>query len=1098
MTDIGVPKDEPVVPTPDQRADVERVLDLVSDAVIAVDNDDRITSWNRAAHDIYGWSREEAIGQRLSELIPAVYLDQSLNEIRKAISAAGSWRGEVIQRDRDGVAHIVNSAVALLTDANGTVVGMLGVNRDVTSWRNAESVAGSERSRLASLVEHGSELITVVSEGLVSYVSPAALKMLGYAPDDIEGTPGIQLVHPDDIDHVLGVIRALRDVPSGAPPAEFRMRRADGTWCWVETRFTDLRDDPAVRGIVTNSREITFRKQGEQLIAGEAEILGMVAAGRPLRETLARVATLLADAAPRLRCSAHEIRAGSTLSVVLASSLPEALAAAIEMSSADQLFGWTVDESGSAEMLSCSSGTGEAGELSELAGAYGLANWAVFPVRDSAIRLPVATLMVFWADGSELDAAELMACRHFRHLAEMAVGRSRVDSELVYRSQRDILTGLYNRPSCIEAISAGLGRRGRGTSAVFALGLDHFKTINSSFGHAAGDDVLRAVAELLEVLSGDDAIVARVAGDEFLIYAEHLRNEHEAVRVAHALHQALALPFGVNDVQVSVTASIGVAIAPETASVTAVDLVRDADLAMHRAKSLGRDRTELFDEELRARTDLRIALERGLELALDQHELESYFQPIVDISSGTVRGVEALVRWHHPTMGLLAPADFIGVAEETGAIVPIGLWMLENACRTAATWRSLRPDRLLHVSVNLSGRQLGDDKLPAFVHRVLAETELEPALLCLEITESVLMEDAHASVAALRHLKALGVRLAVDDFGTGYSSMAYLKRFPVDELKIDRSFIDGLGQEPEDTAIVAAIMGLANALGLEVVAEGVETAVQAGELLRLGAHLGQGYLWSRPLNPDAISAALEAPSLVPAQKFSTDVAVPTTDPAEPPTDDIVAVLAHELRNPLTVISGYADTIESFEHASDRAMAFTAMRRNVSRMLAVLDSFNALRDLDQGSLVLHRTPVTLDALIQEVVSDAAPNLTRHTLAVGEIAPCALDIDVVCIHQVLVNLLTNAGKYTPPGTAITLSARCSGTSVTIVVADDGAGIPPQHVAVAFRKFGRLDRRSRGTGIGLYLARGFARAHGGDLTYRRGSPSGSEFWLTLPCSS
>ncbi|GAC1598520.1 MAG: hypothetical protein NVS3B21_24110 [Acidimicrobiales bacterium] len=1093
MTDIGVPKGGPVVPPPDERVDIEGILDLVSDAVIAVDNDDRITSWNRAASTIYGWSEEEAVGQRLRDLVPAVYLDQSLSEIRKVIRAAGSWRGEVVQRDRNGVAHIVNSAVALITDASGTVVGMLGVNRDVTSWRHAESVADAERSRLASLVEHGSELITVVTDGLVSYVSPAALDMLGYAPDAIEGTPGIDLVHPDDVDLVLRAVRALRDVPSGGPPAECRMRRADGMWCWVETRFTDLRNDPAVRGIVTNSREITFRKQGEKLIAGEAEILGMVAAGRPVRETLARVSTLLSEAAPRLVCSAHEIRTDATLSSAFASALPDALATALEMSSPDQLFGWTVDESGSAEMLS--SGSGDAGELSELARAYGLASWAAFPVRDATVRLPVAILTVFWPDESELGPSELMACRHFRHLAEMAVGRSRVDSELVYRSQRDMLTGLFNRPACMEAISAGLGRRARGTSAVFALGLDQFKAINSSFGHSSGDDVLRAVAELLEVMSGESSIVARVAGDEFLVYADHLRNEHEAVRVASALHQALALPFGVNDVQVRVTASIGVAIAPESANVTASDLVRDADLAMHRAKALGRDRTELFDEELRARTDLRTALERGLETALDQHELESYFQPIVDISSGTVRGVEALVRWHHPTMGLLSPADFIGVAEETGAIVPIGRWMLGTACRAAAVWRSLRPDRPLHVSVNLSARQLGDDSLPAFVQRVLAETELEPALLCLEITESVLMEDADASVAALRQFKALGVRLAVDDFGTGYSSMAYLKRFPVDELKIDRSFVDGLGHEPEDTAIVAAIMGLASALGLDVVAEGVETAVQACELLRLGAHVGQGYLWSRPLSPAGIAAALEAPSLVPAQMLSPDVPVPTIDPAEQPTDDIVAVLAHELRTPLTVISGYADTIESFEHASDRAMAVTALRRNVSRMLAVLDSFNALRDLDQGSLVLHRTRVTLDAVIDDVVGDAAAALTRHSLVVGEVEPWPLDIDAVCIHQVLVNLLTNAAKYTPAGTTVTLSVRDSATSVTIVVADEGAGIPAQQVAVAFRKFGRLDRRSRGTGIGLYLARGFARAHGGDLTYRRGSPSGSEFWLTLP---
>ncbi|GAC1517959.1 MAG: hypothetical protein NVS1B12_07740 [Acidimicrobiales bacterium] len=660
------------------------------------------------------------------------------------------------------------------------------------------------------------------------------------------------------------------------------------------------------------------------------------------------------------------------------------------------------------------------------------------------------------------------------------------------RDRRDALTHLYNRAAAVELIGLALARRKRGLAAVFAVGLDHFKAINLGVGHDAGDEVLRAVAELLHAQAGEDAIVARAAGDEFVIYLDHLRDEHEAVRRASALRQALSVPFGFEATQFRVTASIGVAIAPEAGNVTVAHLTRDADLAMRRAKSLGRDRTELFDERLRSRSELRLALETGLDVALAEEQFEAYYQPVVDIATGVVRGVEALIRWHHPDVGLVPPADFIGVAEESGAIIGIGRWIIAAACREAASWRSIRPDRPLSVAVNLSALQLKDGDLPAFLADVLAATELEPALLCLEITESVLMEDAAASVSALRRLKAVGVRLAVDDFGTGYSSMAYLKRFPVDELKIDRSFVDGLGQEPEDTAIVAAIIGLGNALGLDLVAEGVETVVQARELLRLGATHAQGYLWSHPLPHDGIAAALDTAALGPACLDGT----PSTPDAELPPDDIVAVIAHELRTPLTVISGFADAIELFGD-DDRRTAFESIRRNVARMLGVLDSFNALRDLDQGSLTLQPQPVLLDSLLDEVVRDVAPNLRNHELVVGPIPGCPLEVDVVRIHQVLVNLLTNAAKYSPAGTTVTLDACCGATEVIVTVSDEGGGIPAEQVALAFRKFGRLDRRSRGTGIGLYLARGFARAHGGDLSYRRAPGGGSEFRLTLPLS-
>ena len=1056
-------------------------LDLVSDAVIEVDNDARIIAWNRAAEQIYGWTAAEAVGADVNALLPSMFPGTTVEAVRAKVEGEGGWHGDVVHRDRKGEAHLVNTALTLVTDGDGRVIGKIAVNRDVTHWRAAQAEAEIERTRMEKLVAHSSELIAVVgSDGRLSYASPAVSVLFGIDTQSASPARMADLVHPDDLTAMRVTMAGTPLTPAAPYSTELRLRRADGSWCWVQSELTDMRNEPAVGGVVVNCHDITDRRQADLLVAGEADVLEMISVGVPLAEIVRRMLTLLRHIAPRLVASVHHVGANGELRGLATDQLKPAMREAMERATPEQLFGaWTAEEV---------AGCGTAA-LDAVAASCGLRRWMTLPILGGSGEA-VATLTVLWSGEAGMAPNELRACRHLRHLAEMAMGRHRLDLELVHRSQRDALTQLYHRAACMELIGLALTRRNRGVAAVFAVGLDHFKNINGGLGHEAGDEVLRAVAELLHVQAGADAIVARAAGDEFLIYVDHLRDEHEAVRRASALRQALSVPFGSESTQFRVTASIGVAVVRAAGNVTVTDLTRDADLAMRRAKSLGRDRTELFDEELRARSELRLALESGLDIALAEEQFEAYYQPVMEIATGTVRGVEALIRWHHPQFGLVSPGDFIGVAEETGAIIGIGRWMIAAACREAATWRAIRPDRPLTVSVNLSALQLKDTELASFLSEVLVATELEPALLCLEITESVLMEDAVASVAALRRLKAVGVRLAVDDFGTGYSSMAYLKRFPVDELKIDQSFVDGLGCEPEDTAIVTAIIGLADALGLAIVAEGVETEVQARELLRLGADQAQGFLWSPPLPTDGIAAALEAPALGPA---ALDIA-PLTDAVAQPPDDIVAVIAHELRTPLTVISGFADAIELLGD-DDRGSAVEAIRRNVARMLSVLESFNALRDLDQGSLVLRAERVLLDRLLDEVVRDVAPNLRGHQLVIGPVPSCPIDVDVTRIHQVLANLLTNAAKYSPGGSAISLEATCGPTEATVTVTDEGDGISPELVALAFRKFGRLDRRSRGTGIGLYLARGFARAHGGDLVYRRRAGGGSELRLTLP---
>jgi diguanylate cyclase (GGDEF)-like protein len=392
---------------------------------------------------------------------------------------------------------------------------------------------------------------------------------------------------------------------------------------------------------------------------------------------------------------------------------------------------------------------------------------------------------------------------------------------------------------------------------VLFIDLDRFKPINDSLGHATGDEVLRAIAVRLTTLMRADDTVARLAGDEFVVIVENLQAPEVAVRLAERVVTALSRPIstevGIVVHEVSVGASVGVAFADGGAEPTAEDLLRDADVAMYRAKQRGRGRVEVFDEALRIAVESRLETQNDLRHAIDGGQIRAFYQPIVDTGSGAVVGFEALARWQHPVRGLLAPSAFIDVAEETGLIVPLGARMLALACAQTARWRQDRPGwDGLHVAVNVSGTQFTHPSFVPAVAAVLADTGLDPDALWLEITETSIMADAEAAAQTLGAIRALGVHLAIDDFGTGYSSLAYLRRFPVESLKIDRSFVAGIGINREDEAIVDMVLSLARALRLHVVAEGVETADQLAHVRRLGCAFVQGYHFGRPMPPEEI------------------------------------------------------------------------------------------------------------------------------------------------------------------------------------------------------------------------------------------------------
>ncbi|WP_256824103.1 putative bifunctional diguanylate cyclase/phosphodiesterase [Pseudomonas kurunegalensis] len=447
----------------------------------------------------------------------------------------------------------------------------------------------------------------------------------------------------------------------------------------------------------------------------------------------------------------------------------------------------------------------------------------------------------------------------FFAFAHDITARKAAEQELEHRALHDPLTGLPNRVLVLDRLQQCLARRDEATSglAVLFIDLDHFKRINDSFGHDAGDQVLITVAQRLQRAMRPADTVARLAGDEFVMVCPDVACYRDATVIARRLQEALVLPIHLNEDNLFVAASIGIAMA--TSGCDAEKLIGSADIAMYEAKTGGRARYQLFDEQMQMQVTTRLHLENDLHRALVCGEFRLYFQPVIAAASGAVVSVEALLRWQHPEKGLLLPAEFIPVAEDTGLIVPIGIWVIEETCRLAKTWSVLRDAGLpLGVAVNLSARQLIQSDLVETVQRIFRANAFDATRIefGFEVTETAVMGDPAAAASTLQALRDLGAHISIDDFGTGYSSLAYLKRFPVDTLKVDRSFVMNIPDDHVDQAIVRAVTDLAHSMQLTVVAEGVETAEQAQVLRHLNVDLLQGFLYARPMPAEQLENLL--------------------------------------------------------------------------------------------------------------------------------------------------------------------------------------------------------------------------------------------------
>jgi diguanylate cyclase (GGDEF)-like protein/PAS domain S-box-containing protein len=696
------------------------------------------------------------------------------------------------------------------------------------------------------------------------YVSPQVEEILGYRPEEFVRDPGLwaRLLHHEDRDGALELETEERLGKRDTRPVEYRMCRRDGSVVWMHDEAVLEADEegvPVWHGVLY---DVSERKRAErelqQALSQQAVVarLGERALQNGDPEELMAVATELIGKVPGVHsaCIWELGRDGRRLN--LRAGLDEAVTGAGRRVSAarDSHAGAALDSGTHAIVPDWEQEPRHT--MPPVLRVFGAAS-SLAVVIDGKNR-PFGVLDVHSVEPRRFTAKDVPFVQAAANVLADAIERHSADQALRYRVLHDSLTGLPNRLSFVDSLGESLANAAVSGSPVgiLFLDLDHFKLINDSLGHHAGDALLRAVAPRLRAHLRPGDVVARFGGDEFGILIDRLADEGEAVAIADRVGAAFAQPFSIDGVDHFVSASIGVAVARpgEERPVNAELLIRDADAAMYRAKEGGRARCVLFDAEMRAGAVRQLEVERELRHALDRDELTLHYQPVVHLRSGEINGLEALVRWRHPERGMLDPAEFVSIAEESGLIEPIGRWVQERACRQALEWHQLRPDsRPLDVAVNLSARQVAQRDFAASVEEVIARTGLDPVHLRLEITESVLVEESATAISSLEELNELGVRLVLDDFGTGYSSLAYLHRFPFHALKIDRSFVEALGIEQEATAIVEAIIGMARALSVEVIAEGVENEVQLAELQRLDCDYAQGHLFQAAMPEREVS-----------------------------------------------------------------------------------------------------------------------------------------------------------------------------------------------------------------------------------------------------
>ncbi|MEW6716729.1 MAG: EAL domain-containing protein [Chloroflexota bacterium] len=823
--------------------------------------------------ELHGYDHpDELVGRSSFDLIAQEDHQRAAQNMQRTLEDECLRSVEYTFLKKGGKRFTAELNATLIRDSKGQPQSFIATTRDITDRKQAEQSLQENEKKYRTFVEKSLQGLAVIDENFsIVYSNPAFSEISGYSLQDLQNLSSEQvmnLIHPDDQRMVW---QNFRDRLSGKLiPSRYQYRaiRKDGKIIWLDMFATRIEymGRPAIQAVFI---DITDRRLAEQVKERRVHRQEMLLeAARHLTESLETEKVLF-----RIASDAKEILEAYGVAIYFLESDGKTLkpAVSVEPLYEEEVLSTSIDIDNSFTGLAIKEKkTMVFNDPEDYVHGFQIPGT---PVEENECVITIPLMiddkiiggMCINRLGVTFSAEDVALAETYAAYASTALKntqivdelqheiqeRKRIEKQLQHDAFHDPLTNLSNRALLIDRLGRSIERAKRHEDYLFAvlfMDLDRFKVVNDSWGHAMGDQLLIALARRLESNMRSMDTLARLGGDEFVILIEDIESSQDAILVAERIRSEIKRPFHVNGHEVFTTASIGVVLS-HTGYHNPEDALRDADIAMYRAKERGKDCYEVFDTLMRKRAIERLNLETEIRQGISNKEFVNYYQPIVQMDDGQIIGFETLLRWHHPKKGIIPPSDFLYVAEETGLIIPIGRTVIYEACSQMVKWQNQYPkDQPLTISVNLSAKQFTHPDLIKDLQHILAKTKLNPNSLKLEITEGVIMEDVDLSTTILSKLRELGSQIEMDDFGTGYSSLVKLHQFPIDALKVDRAFVLQMSEGDEKLVIVRTIVSLANALGMNAVAEGVETSEQLSLLCRLGCKFGQGFYFSKPVD----------------------------------------------------------------------------------------------------------------------------------------------------------------------------------------------------------------------------------------------------------
>ena len=784
------------------------IVELAQEGIWQIDAEDRTVFVNRKMAEILGFKPEEMLGKTLFDFMDEedkAITKRNLERRRQGVGEEHEFR--FVRKDGSELMVLV-SAMPLFDD-HGNYTGSFAMVSDITERKRWETALIQSEKNFRTLVEDANVGILLHHQGKHEFANARLLQMLGYTLEEFRNTTMKDIVHPDEYDRVLSRFRARMEGKAAPTTYETILQARDGRAVAVELTSTKTAWEGKPAGLVL-LRDITDQKQAIEQMHKLSSAVEQTADAVIITDPQGVIEYVNA-AFERITGYSRDEAVGQTPALIKSDRQEPEFYKNL----------WRTILSG--EIYN------DIFVNRRKDGKLYYEEKTITPLKDASGRIT-----------------------HFVSTGKDVTERTRILERLQYMAQHDALTDLPNRTLLLDRLKRALvrARRHKRILAVMFIDLDRFKNVNDSLGHEAGDQMLQQLSERLQQCVREDDTVARFGGDEFVILLDDMDRESDIREMAQKILGGLASPFQVGSQQLYISASIGISLYPYDGDDYSA-LLKNADVAMYRAKELGKNTYQFYSADMSARAFERLTMESSLRHALERGEFRLYYQPQIDVRSGLPIGVEALLRWEHPDLGLVMPANFMPLLEETGLIVPAGEWVLNTACAQLRAWHD-EGWPSLRMAVNLSARQFNSESLVASVEKALALLGDDLSCLEFEITESILMQNAQSTIEILSHLSATGCRFAIDDFGTGYSSLSYLKRFPINVLKIDRSFVRDIPEDKDDAAIVNTIIAMAHSLKLEVIAEGVETEEQLGFIRACGCDGMQGYLFSRALPAEEV------------------------------------------------------------------------------------------------------------------------------------------------------------------------------------------------------------------------------------------------------